>query len=344
MNILYIGFIIITLLGIHKTLIEEKNEEDEQENTIYLNSTINEVLATTEVTQYFTNPLDKTIELLISFPIKEEISLSKFIVTVGEKTMTSKVMKKEEAEEKYDNSIYSGNTGFISKYETDMKTYVVNIGNINPKVKVKLQTFFIQNIGSADMSYEFVIMEKYPTFHYKEINQNEARNKMIKANFKIQTQSKITRLSAPFFDDEAKKSSIYQVVFSKDYRSASIIYVKNPYEQKNRDIDDNRAEYGYPGKINEPTRLTSFSILFRVENINKPKMYYQYNKEFNEVAYVINHVYSSKILETIPIPEYPDQDNKISYYEKYQSEIINDSPGLFIFLVDQSGSMGIKPM
>ena len=172
MNILYIGFIIITLLGVHKTLIEEKNEEDEQENTIYLNSTINEVLATTEVTQYFTNPLDKTIELLISFPIKEEISLSKFIVTVGEKTMTSKVMKKEEAEEKYDNSIYSGNTGFISKYETDMKTYVVNIGNINPKVKVKLQTFFIQNIGSADMSYEFVIMEKYPTFHYKELNKN----------------------------------------------------------------------------------------------------------------------------------------------------------------------------
>ena len=218
MNILYIGFIIITLLGVHKTLIEEKNEEDEQENTIYLNSTINEVFATTEIIQFFTNPLDKTIELLISFPIKEEISLSKFIVTVGEKTMTSKVMKKEEAEEKYDNSIYSGNTGFISKYETDMKTYVVNIGNINPKVKVKLQTFFIQNIGSADMSYEFVIMEKYPTFHYKEINQNEARNKMIKANFKIQTQSKITRLSAPFFDDEAKKSSIYQVVFSKDYR------------------------------------------------------------------------------------------------------------------------------
>ena len=73
-------------------------------------------------------------------------------------------------------------------------------------------------------------------------------------------------------------------------------------------------------------------------------MYYQYNKEFNEVAYVINHVYSSKILETIPIPEYPDQDNKISYYEKYQSEIINDSPGLFIFLVDQSGSMGTKSM
>ena len=68
-------------------------------------------------------------------------------------------------------------------------------------------------------------------------------------------------------------------------------------------------------------------------------MYYQYNKELNEMAYVINYVYSSKILENIPVPKYPDQDNQISYYKKYQSDIINDSPGLFIFLVDQSGSM-----
>ena len=343
MNILNIGFIIIiTLLRSHNTLIEEKNEDIEQENTIYLNSKINEVFATTEVTQYFTNILEEPIELLISFPIKEEITLSKFILTVGDKTITSKVLKKEEAEEKYDNCIYSGNTGFISKYEKDMKNYVINIGNINPKVKVKLQAFFIQNIGSADMSYEFVIMEKYPTFHYKEINQNEARNKIIKANFKIETQSKITRLSAPFFDDEAKKNSKYEVKFSKDYKSANIIYVKNPYEQKNFNIENNEEKLGYPGKVNEPTRLTSFSILFRVENMNKPKMYYQYNKELNEISYVINHVYSSKILENIPIPEYPDQDNKISYYEKYQSYIINDSPGLFIFLVDQSGSMSGK--
>ena len=265
--IFYIGFIIIALLGKHNSLIEENNEEiiqENKENTIYLSSKINEIFATTEVTQYFTNPLDETIELLISFPIKEEISLIKFIATIGDKTIESKVMKKEEAEEKYDNSIYAGNTGFISKYGQDMKNYVVNIGNINPKIKVKLQSFFIQNIGSVDMSYEFVIMEQYPTFHYKEINQNESRNKRIKANFKLETQSKITRLSAPFYDNEAKKNSLYQVSFSEDYKSANIIYIKNPYDQKNYNIDDNGKNLGYPGKINEPTRLTSFSILFRV--------------------------------------------------------------------------------
>ena len=48
-------------------------------------------------------------------------------------------------------------------------------------------------------------MEKYPTFHYKGLNEEGARNKIIKANFKIETQSKITRLIAPFYDEEAKK-------------------------------------------------------------------------------------------------------------------------------------------
>ncbi len=60
-------------------------------------------------------------------------------------------------------------------------------------------------IGTQDMSYEFNIMEKYPTFHYKEINEKNQRNKTIKANFEIKTESKITRLIAPFFDEEAKK-------------------------------------------------------------------------------------------------------------------------------------------
>ena len=195
---------------------------EDRENTIYLNSKINEIYATTELTQYFTNPLDNAIELSISFPIKEEINLSKFVVTIGEKVVLSKVMAKEKAEEKYSDSIASGNQGFISRYDEQMKNYSVNIGNINPKQKLKLETIFIQMLGSQDMSYEFDIMEKYPTFHYKELNQNEPRNKIIKANFKIEAQSRITRLIAPFLDEEAKKNSSYEAVFSNDFKKAEI--------------------------------------------------------------------------------------------------------------------------
>ena len=261
------------------------------------------------------------------------------------KKVTSKVMEKENAEEKYNNSISSGNTGFLGEYDNEEKSYSINLGNINPKEKVKLKAFFIQNIGTQDMSYEFIIMEKYPTFHYKELNKESARNKIIKANFIIETESKITRLIAPFFDEMAQNQSTYEINFSEDYKKAEINYVKNPDDQKNKDVIDEiyiGEEYGYPGKVNEPTFLTTFSILFRTENINKPILYYQFNPELNETSYSINYVYSSEELKSIPIPKTPDQDNKISYYSKYENNIINESPGLFVFLIDQSGSMSGK--
>ena len=168
-------FILIFISPSFNKLSED--EDKEREDTIYLKSNINEVFALTELTQYFINSLDDPIELIVSFPIKEEINLNKFIIQIGDKKVTSKVMEKGDAEEKYDNSISSGNTGFLGKYDNEEKSYSINVGNINPKEKVKLKSFFIQNIGTQDMSYEFIIMEKYPTFHYKELNKEEAEIK-----------------------------------------------------------------------------------------------------------------------------------------------------------------------
>ena len=307
---------------------------EEKDSTIYINSQVNEVFATTELTQYFTNTLDKSIELSVSFPIKDEISLSKFVIQIENKIVISKIMSKEKAEEKYNDTIASGNTGFISKYKE--KEYTVNIGNLEPNQQIKLISIFIQMIGTQDMSYEFSIMEKYPVFHYKELNKDKPRNKTINANIEIEAQSKLTRLIAPFMDEEAKKNSSYVVEYNSDYKKAKIKYIKNPDNIKNintTNIND------LSGKVNAPTFYSSFCILFRTENMNKPVLYYQYNPEFKETAYSINYIYTSKNIKEIPIPEKPDEDNNISYTSKYEDNIINETPGLFIFLIDQSGSM-----
>jgi len=344
-NYLYIITVILCLITPSFTILM-KDEDNEREDTIYLKSNINEIYATTEITQYFINKLDNPIELIISFPIKEEISLNKFIIKIGEKTVSSKIMEKKEAEQKYKDSLNEGNNPFLGSLGNEEKSFSINIGNINPKEKVTLKAFFIQNIGTQDMSYEFIIMEKYPTFHYKELSIDDPRNKIIKANFIIETQSKITRLIAPFLDEMAEKKSTYEVIFGKDYKKAEIFYIKNPDDQQNKDVIDPRygKEFGYPGKVNEPTYLTSFSILFRTQNMNKPTLYYQFNPELKEISYSINYVYSSEKLKNIPIPEIPDQDNKISYYSKYENNLINETPSLFIFLVDQSGSMDGEPI
>ena len=186
------------------------------------------------------------------------------------------------------------------------------------------------------MSYEFNIMEKYPSFHYKELNKEKPRNKIINANIEIETQSKITRLIAPFMDEQAKKNSTYEVQYNQDYKKAKIKYIKNPDNISNINMDNPND---FSGKVNAPTFYSSFCILFRTENINKPILYYQYNPELKETAYSINYVYTSKNMKEIPIPEKPDEDINISYASKYEDNLINETPGLFIFLIDQSGSM-----
>ena len=311
-------------------------EVEAKDNVIYLRSKVNELFATTELTQYFTNELKDSIELTILFPIKEEIDLSKFVVSIDDKTVISKVMAKEKAEEKYNDSIASGNVGIYSSYQDNQNSYSVNIGNIKPNQKIKLVTVFIQMIGTQDMSYEFNIMEKYPSFHYKELNKEKSRNKIINANIEIETQSKIIRLIAPFLDEQAKKNSTYEVQYNQDYKKAKIKYIKNPDNISNINMDNPND---FSGKVNAPTFYSSFCILFRTENINKPILYYQYNPELKETAYSINYVYTSKNMKEIPIPEKPDEDINISYASKYEDNLINETPGLFIFLIDQSGSM-----
>ena len=311
-------------------------EVEAKDNVIYLRSKVNELFATTELTQYFTNELKDSIELTILFPIKEEIDLSRFVVSIDDKTVISKVMPKEKAEEKYNDSIASGNVGIYSSYQDNQNSYSVNIGNIKPNQKIKLVTVFIQMIGTQDMSYEFNIMEKYPSFHYKELNKEKSRNKIINANIEIETQSKITRLIAPFLDEQAKKNSTYEVQYNQDYKKAKIKYIKNPDNISNINMNNPND---FSGKVNAPTFYSSFCILFRTENINKPILYYQYNPELKETAYSINYVYTSKNMKEIPIPEKPDEDINISYASKYEDNLINETPGLFIFLIDQSGSM-----
>ena len=306
---------------------------------ISITSNVNEIFASTELIQYFTNPLEKPIELTILFPIKEELSLSKFVVSIDNQIVLSKVMPKEKAEEKYSDTIASGNVGFISKYEEDNKYYSVNIGNLKPKKQIKLDSIFMQMIGAQDLSYEFSIMDNYPSFYYKEAkNDDGPKYKKIISNFQIQTQSKITRLIAPFHDVKYKNdlNSMYSVQYGPDYKSAKITFLKNEEEIIKIIKKDKSGE--------KQTFYSTFCILFRTENMNKPLLYTQYNPEFKETAYSINYIYTSKNLKEIPIPEKPDEDNTISYEAKYEENITNETPGLFVFLIDQSGSMSGKPI
>ena len=57
--------------------LEESIDKSDKDEIVDISSQINEIFSKTEVTQYFTNTLDKSIELSILFPINKKLSMIK---------------------------------------------------------------------------------------------------------------------------------------------------------------------------------------------------------------------------------------------------------------------------
>ena len=339
-------------------------------NTVFIESEVNEVYASTEAKQTFLNFLDKPIELSINFPIKEEIQLSRFQVIINDKIVISRVLEKEKAKEKYNDAISDGNVGILSSYEEKLNSYNVKIGNIKPKDKVILYTYYLQMISSEDMSFQYEIMQHYPNFISKEmkiedIDKNSAKN--LEGKIKIKTQSRLTRLIIPLLDEKKIK---FEKKYNTDYTEVEITISKSledlitneprrfdimkKVEEKNKNLPNHF--YRRPCIINRPYWFTgnlkpfsfqsptegiepSFNILFRTELMNTPFIYTQYNPEKNNTSIALTFTYNSSNLN-IPVPkDKPDEENDLSYYNSFQKDSVNDLPSLFVFLIDQSGSM-----
>ena len=298
--------------------------EENTENKILFNAEINEIFAKTELIQEFRNSYEESIELEIIFPINKDINLSKFEISMNEKKIVSRIMQKEKAEEKYTDTIAKGNTGFLGQYSTDMKSYCVNIGNLNSKEKITLKTIYNQSISSYDMSYEYIIMNNFPSFIFNSKTKEEPKENKIEIiyNINITACSKITRLFTNF-----KNKENLIITYNEDYTKSKI---------------SNRMEQDLSNKILNENIINEdeLHILFRTKDINKPKLFYQYNPFLKKHSYSLNYLYSSdEISELIDIPEKPIENDVQSFYDKYLSNLVSDDPALFIFLVDQSGSM-----
>jgi len=192
------SFLKIKDLNLNYTLLD-RDEEKLKDNTystildlidpniVYIDTELNEFYAKTNVTQYYVNKTKKTIELVVKFPQNPKVQFSKFDLELNGKKVTSNILEKEKAKEKYNDAIASGNVGIISSIED--KFIKVNIGNIAPLGVVKLTTEFIQFITSEDMSYCFETMTNYPV-----INDRYFDLKDVKAKIILKCHSRITRL------------------------------------------------------------------------------------------------------------------------------------------------------
>jgi len=165
------------------------------------------------------------------------------------------------------------------------------------------------------MSYCFETMRNYPVINNRNFNLKDVKAKII-----LKCHSKITRLITFGIDDE---NIVEQ--FNKLYNQCDISFVIN---QKNKKYH-NKNHY--------------FKILFRTEAMNDLNFISQYDPIKKETSCILSMLYCKEDIK-IPSRELPDINKKLNYIDIYQKNIINNDPSLFIFIIDQSGSMSGKPI
>ena len=290
------------------------NEEEAKEDNIYINSEVNEFYAVTQVTQYYKNNNNKPVELSIIYPLKKEINFRKFIININGQKSISKIFTKEKAEEKYTDAMAGGKVGILSKYlEEEPNSYSINVGNIAPGCLVELTSEFIQYITSDDMSFCFSVMTSYPSFSD---SLSREYNKNIYGKIVLKTHSKITR----FVNKNFSLDQNFKREFNKEYTQCNIDFK----------ILSESKDYN-----------SVLSILYRTENMNEPFLLSQYDPKKEETSYIFSKIYDSV---QIPNPPEPDTNFETNYYLKYQQQEKTNTPSLFIFLIDQSGSMAGSSM
>ena len=256
-----------------------------------IESYVNEIFVKTIVTQKFTNPYKKPLELKIIFDKIPKILFKSFQAKIGDSIMVkSKVIEKEKAEIKYTDSISSGNASiFVIEHENEEKL-TINMGNIPPKEEVIFISEFIYFIkhstGLNSFIFQIFRIGDLPIF--KGNDEIFSNSKLIE-NVHIKTINRISNIEK----DISFPLKIIKEKFLNEEKTEYLISLEK------------LPDYG----------TNSSTILFDTI-YNEPLVFLQKSTKLNKDNYIIQYKYNE---------------------EKSSEEEL--SPALFIFLIDQSGSM-----
>jgi len=270
--------------------------------SVEITSKINELYSKTIITQKFINESENPVELKIYIYNDNRLLFSSFSAKIGDSiTVKSKVIKKEKAEEKYTDSISSGNSAvFVTKDPNSFDRMIVNMGNIPPKQEVIFISEFLQFIESSKThEFEFELFRNLPILQIKD---------SIIQPFDIKGIVEIKTKDAIKIDKIILSENLN--IIQEEYLDGNKNNYLIKYEYKNLPelILNKHLDY-----------IPSNKIYFEREN-NSPIIFYQ--KSSDEINYMI----------------------KYKYIQKKLNNNLNLNPALYIFLIDQSGSMKGEPM
>jgi uncharacterized protein YegL len=280
----------------------EKTENKEISPTVSLEiySEINECFAKTIVTQKFINSSNIPLELQIYILKQKRVIFSSFNCKIGDSIIVkSKVIKKEKSEEKYEDAISSGNAAIFVRYLPDDENKIII--NMGNIPPNNEVIFSSEFIYPTEFykKYEFEFFRNLPIFMGK--NYDIFQNLELNGTINIKTKSKIINVE-------------------KDILMKNLNIISENYEK------DNNYVIKY-----QILKLPSFSW-YNFEYIESSKIYFD-----------LDNTHQKLLVQESPSPFDPNLKYYFLQYNLTEENPIKKiellSPCIFIFLIDQSGSM-----
>ena len=198
---------------------------------------------------------------------------------------------------------------------TNNNRIIINMGNIPPKEEITFISEFIHYTESSD-TYEFELFRNLPILLGKDYIY---QNNVVKGQVEIKTKNKINKIEKKILSDKLK---INEEKYLNDDEKNNYL-IKYEYHNMN---NLSPSYIDYKERYEDLDYIPSSKIYFDLD-VNEPIIYSQKSKlDEKEENYIIQY-------RCI---------NKKSEFEK--NEEINLNPALFIFLIDQSGSMSGSPI
>ena len=284
-----------------------------QKTEITIETKLNEIFAKTNVTYKILNNTSSPIELKIYIQnFLDKILFSSFYAKIGNTSgLRSKVIKIERKKENYNDRITSENAViYAEKDGLDTNKIIVYIGNLPPYEELIFIAEFIQFIESNDnKNFEYELFRNLPHLKSKNI---KISGYEVKGILEINTKNKIKNINKNL-------SKNLKINEEKEDKNNNKFYIK--YQYISNEVYNKKKENNI-FKLFDTFFIPSSKIFFEIESNNSSFLFSQIFPKYKEKSYILNYYFS--------------QNNNIISNNKE----IKFFPALFIFLIDQSGSMG----
>ncbi len=147
-----------------KLITPEGVSDDIALRHIAIRGKMNGLLGRFVVQHSFHNLGRKPLEVIYTFPLSSQAILEKFMVKLGDKMLTSKILKAREAEKTYEEAVLKGDTAVrLERHRSNI--YTLHIGNLGPGEELAVQMHLLEPLevsgGRIKLIFPTVVGPRY---------------------------------------------------------------------------------------------------------------------------------------------------------------------------------------